>query len=69
MISYNEAFELTLEHIRPLGVERVDLVAAEGRIAGEDLVARVDSPSVDVSFKDGYAVQGRDVNGPPPNLR
>jgi molybdopterin molybdotransferase len=66
MISYNEAFELTLQHIRPLGVERVDLVTAEGRIAGEDLVARVDSPSVDVSFKDGYAVRGRDVNGASP---
>jgi molybdopterin molybdotransferase len=62
MISFNEAFQLTMQNIKPLGVEKVDLVRAEGRIAGEDLRAMVDSPSVDVSFKDGYAVQGRDVS-------
>jgi molybdopterin molybdotransferase len=66
MISYDEAFDLTLEHIQPLGLECVDLAAAEGRIAGEDLHAKVDSPSVDVSFKDGYAVRGSDLIGASP---
>jgi molybdopterin molybdotransferase len=66
MISFNEAFELTLQHIRPLGLESVDLLAAEGRVAGDDLLARVDSPSLDVSFKDGYAIQARDVESAAP---
>jgi molybdopterin molybdotransferase len=61
MISFDQALEFTLENIQPLGVESVDLLAAEGRIAGQDLKARVDSPSVDVSFKDGYAVQSGDL--------
>jgi molybdopterin molybdotransferase len=61
MISFNEAFELTIQHIQSLNLENVDLLTAEGRITGEDLLARVDSPSLDVSFKDGYAIQANDV--------
>ncbi|MFU8773805.1 MAG: molybdopterin molybdotransferase MoeA, partial [Anaerolineales bacterium] len=62
MISFEKAFELTLEHKQPLYRENADLLAAEGRIAAEDLLARVDSPSLDVSFKDGYAIQANDVS-------
>lgn len=61
MIPFDEAFKLTLQHIKPLDLESVDLLSAGGRIAGEHLLARVDSPSLDVSFKDGFAVQSRDV--------
>ena len=66
MISFDEAYKLTLQHIQPLDLESVDLLSAGGRIAGEDLLARVDSPSLDVSFKDGFAVQSRDVSAANP---
>jgi molybdopterin molybdotransferase len=61
MISYNEALQATLERIFPLGVEGVALAEAGGRTCAEDVFARVDSPSADVSFKDGYAVRSNDI--------
>jgi molybdopterin molybdotransferase len=61
MISYTEALQATLENITPLGAEHVALLEAHGRICAEDLFARVDSPSADVSFKDGYAVRSADI--------
>jgi molybdopterin molybdotransferase len=61
MISYNQAYQLTLDHIQPLGAEAVELIAAVGRSPAEDLYARVDSPSIDASLKDGYAIQSMDI--------
>lgn len=61
MISYNEAYRLTLEHIQPLPTETVSISDALGRIIAEDLAAYVDSPSADVSLKDGFAVQSKDI--------
>jgi molybdopterin molybdotransferase len=66
MISYNEALQATIERITPLGAERVDLLEARGRICAEDLFAQVDSPSADVSFKDGYAVRSDDIDDASP---
>jgi molybdopterin molybdotransferase len=60
-ISYAQALQWTLEGIAPLGTERVDLAQAGGRVAAEDLFARVNSPSLDASLKDGYAVQSADI--------
>ena len=61
MISFDRAYYLTLEHIQPLPVETVELMAAEGRSAGQDFLARVDAPSLDVSLKDGYAILAADI--------
>jgi molybdopterin molybdotransferase len=61
MISYTEALQATLERITPLGTEHVPLLDARGRVCAEDLFARVDSPSADVSFKDGYAVRSGEI--------
>jgi molybdopterin molybdotransferase len=60
-IGYGEALERTLASVSPLGVEVVPVVEACGRVVAGDLEARVDSPSVDVSLKDGYAVRPADV--------
>lgn len=43
------------------GLERVNLNRAGGRVAGEDIVAHSDCPSLDSSLKDGFAVQARDI--------
>jgi molybdopterin molybdotransferase len=61
MISYTKALQATLERIAPLGVEQVALSEASGRICAEDVFARVDAPSADVSFKDGYAVRSAEI--------
>jgi len=61
MISYNEAFERTLEEITPLEKENIDLSDATGRVIAEDCYALVDLPTVDVSLKDGYAIQSEDI--------
>ncbi len=61
MISFAEAFELILSQIHPLGPELENILFATGRVVADDLIAAVDSPSVDVSLKDGYAVSSSDV--------
>ncbi len=61
MISYSEAYRLTLANISPLPAETVPISAALGRVAADDFSARVDSPSADVSLKDGFAVQSQDI--------
>jgi molybdopterin molybdotransferase len=61
MISFDEAYQLTLDNINPLDVEHVALLEAQGRIVGHDLSAKVDSPSLDVSLKDGYAIHSVDI--------
>lgn len=62
MISFEDAYKLTLEHIHSLPMETVTLIAAEGRIAGQDLLAKVDAPSLDVSLKDGYAILSANIS-------
>lgn len=54
--SFEAARRLILQHAPPLGVERVMLLAAHGRILAEELVAPCDLPPYDVSAMDGYAV-------------
>lgn len=60
-IGLQEALGLTLEALAPLDVETVTLLEGLDRVVAEDLYARVDSPSLDASLKDGYAVMARDV--------
>lgn len=60
-IGLDEALDLTLKHVAPLTAETIALNDAVDRVAAEDLRARVNSPSVDASLKDGYAVHSPDV--------
>lgn len=56
-----KALNVTLENIKPLPVETVELIAAVDRVVASDLYALVDSPSIDASLKDGYAVLSHEV--------
>jgi molybdopterin molybdotransferase len=67
MISYQEAYRLTLEHISPLPDETIPIAEALGRVTAGDLTARVDSPSADVSLKDGFAVKSQDIEWAAPH--
>ncbi|MBF0112902.1 MAG: molybdopterin molybdotransferase MoeA [Desulfamplus sp.] len=60
-IGFDEALKKTVEAIVPLGVEMVELSESTGRIAAQDLIAKVDSPSINASLKDGYAVKSEDL--------
>ena len=60
-ISFDEALELTLTHVSCCETEVMSLDHLTGRILAEDMVARVDSPSVTTSRKDGYAVISLDL--------
>lgn len=62
-LGLNEALRLMLEQIHPLAAESVKLVDSVDRVTAQDLFARVDSPSMDASLKDGYAVQSHQVAG------
>lgn len=60
-LGLEEALRITLERINPLGVENIPLAESTDRIAATDLFALVDSPSMDSSLKDGYAVHSHEV--------
>jgi len=60
----DEALALVLAHVRRLPLEDVAIVAAAGRVLGEDAHAVVDLPPFDSSAMDGYAVRASDTPGP-----
>jgi molybdopterin molybdotransferase len=62
-LGLKQALILTMECINPLPDENVALVDSVDRIASSDLHALVDSPSVDTSRKDGYAVLSHELAG------
>ena len=63
MISVDEALALVLDSVAPLGLERVSILKARGRVLGEELRSPRDIPGFDNSAMDGYAVRGADVAG------
>jgi molybdopterin molybdotransferase len=65
-IGFQTALVCTLRNIKPLDVVEMNLVESIGFVSAEKLQARVDSPSVDVSMKDGFAVNSLDVSGATP---
>jgi molybdopterin molybdotransferase len=60
-ISYNTAIETTIEHIRALPVIERLISNCEGYITADSVVSLVDSPSVNTSMKDGYALRAADM--------
>ena len=60
-IGLKEALRMTLESIKPLPAEDVALARSVDRVAASDLYALVDSPSIDASLKEGYAVISGEV--------
>lgn len=61
MMTVEQARAAVLERIRPLGVERVPLSDAVGRVVASDVTAPHDSPPLDNSAMDGFAVRFDDV--------
>jgi molybdopterin molybdotransferase len=63
-VTFEEARNLILEKVAPLATERVQLLAAVGRILAEELRAPWDLPGWDNSAMDGYAVRAEDCREP-----
>jgi molybdopterin molybdotransferase len=62
-IGLQEALEMTLANTHPLPVVKVPLLEGLNRVIATDVPARVDSPSMDASLMDGYAVRASDLSG------
>lgn len=60
MPTFEDARSMILANVAPLGAERVELLAASGRVAAEDVTATWDMPFYDNSAMDGYAVREAD---------
>lgn len=69
MITVDQATDLVLSKIEPLGSERVGLEEASGRFLAEDVRADLDLPPFDRARMDGYAVKSADVAAAPVRLR
>ncbi|MCE5194458.1 MAG: molybdopterin molybdotransferase MoeA [Nitrospiraceae bacterium] len=61
IISYSEALQHVKNTLRPLGSESLQVLELAGRITCDDIFSLVDSPSSDISLKDGYAVRSSDI--------
>ena len=60
-IGYQEALKHTLEHITPLGAKEIPLADGATHLSAKEVYSLVDSPSVDTSLKDGFAVRSEKI--------
>jgi molybdopterin molybdotransferase len=61
MTSADQALQIVLDNVAPLGVERLSITAALGRVLAEEVHSPRDIPGFDNSAMDGYAVRAADV--------
>jgi molybdopterin molybdotransferase len=60
-ISFSQAYDTVINNITPIRCEAIPVEQSIGRATAEDIRSLVDSPSADVSLKDGYAVLSEDL--------
>ena len=65
LLTFEQAMQLVQERVKPkpLGIERVSLLTAGGRVLAEDVKSKIDIPPFDRSTVDGYAVRAEDTFG------
>ncbi|WP_088187706.1 gephyrin-like molybdotransferase Glp [Desulfosporosinus sp. FKA] len=68
MIELEEAKELVLKEIRPVGEENVSLANAFQRVLAQDVTAKIDMPPFDRSPLDGYAYRSTGLEDNPLHL-
>jgi molybdenum cofactor synthesis domain-containing protein len=69
MITVDQALNIVLDHVEPLGVETVSLEQAYNHILAEDIRADMDLPPFDRARMDGYALRSADVTTAPVRLK
>ncbi|HOX94728.1 MAG TPA: hypothetical protein PKV09_08030, partial [Syntrophales bacterium] len=63
MISVDKALEQILGAIHTLGLEKVPILDALGRVLGQDVTSDRDIPPLPNSAMDGYALRFEDTRG------
>ncbi|SNZ03454.1 molybdopterin molybdotransferase [Persephonella hydrogeniphila] len=63
MIKFEDAVKIILENTKTVGLEKVFLDNALGRVLAEDIYADRDNPPADNSGMDGFAVRYEDIRG------
>jgi molybdopterin molybdotransferase len=66
-ISFDLAYDLVINNITPVSEEVASVEQSVGRATAEDICSLVDSPSADVSLKDGYACISEDIENASPD--
>src|SRR4029077_4130193 len=61
MISADQALQIVLENVTPLGVEPTPIIDALGCVLAENISSSRDIPGFDNSAMDGFAVRAADV--------
>src|ERR1700720_3787262 len=61
MTSADQALQIVLDNVAPLGIERLSITDALGRVLAEEVHSPRDIPGFDNSAMDGYAVRAADV--------
>lgn len=61
LISIQKAIQLVKVGVKPIGVERILLSEAYGRVLANDIAAKMNHPEVKVTAVDGYAVKSDDL--------
>jgi molybdopterin molybdotransferase len=61
MTTADQALEIVLDNVNPLGVERIPILEALGRVVAENIHSSRDIPGFDNSAMDGYAVRAADI--------
>lgn len=69
MPTFEEARSIILDRVTPLGVERVSILDALGRVIADDVTAPWDMPLCDNSAMDGFAVRAADCGSLPATLK
>jgi molybdopterin molybdotransferase len=67
ILGFREALKRVLETVAPVGPETIDLKESIGRVSAKAVFSAVDSPSVNASRKEGYAVQSGSIEGASPD--
>ncbi len=63
MVSIEQARRKILARIKPIGLEKVDILSAVGRVLAKDIRSSLNMPPFDNAAMDGYAVIGKDTKG------
>ena len=66
ILTPEQAQQIVLQNVRSLGVERVSLLEARGRVLAAEVRTRHDNPPWDNSAMDGYALRHADVESASP---
>lgn len=64
MPTFEDARNIILSSVAPLGIERVALLESLGRVIAEEMVAPWEMPAFDNSAMDGFAVRATDCQAP-----